>query len=166
MKLITLKQYAKDQKISYEAVRKQVTRYYDELSDHIIKQNRTQFLDPWAVEFLTKRRRESPVVMVTVDQEEEIKRLQEDNEALKAKLLAAQAELLKEKDRVIAIQAEVAKVIEDKAKYTALLEDSKAKEERLTDALKEVEDLRRERDAAQAEAQSFTKSILGFYRKK
>ena len=104
--------------------------------------------------------------MVTVDQEEEIKRLQEDNEALKAKLLAAQAELLKEKDRVIAIQAEVAKVIEDRAKYTALLEDSKAKEERLTDALKEVEDLRRERDAAQAEAQSFTKSILGFYRKR
>ena len=194
MELVTLKQYAEDQKISYEAVRKQVVRYAEELSDHVIKKDRTQYLDEVAVKFLTEKRRESPIVLVNMDQSEENQRLKEQLEMLKAQLMTAQNELLKEKDRVIELQDEAKKTIEDRAKYTALLEDNKAKDEKIgnlsrqivekdgqiesiqkeADSLrkqseedkKTIEDLSRERDEAQTEAQSFTRSIFGFYRKK
>lgn len=201
MELMTLKQYAEEHKISYEAVRKQVIRYAEELSDHIIKQDRTQYLDPWAVKFLTERRRESPIVLMNMDQSEENERLKEEVESLRVKLMTAQNELLKEKDRIISLQDEAKKTLEDRARYTALLEESKAKDEKLkemtgqvgdlsrqieekdgqiqtiqteADGLrrqveedrKQIEDLSRERDEAQNEAQSFTRSIFGFYRKR
>ena len=200
MELVTLKQYAEEHKISYEAVRKQVIRYAEELSDHIIKQDRTQYLDPWAVEFLTNRRRESPIVLMNMDQSEENERLKEEVESLRVKLMTAQNELLKEKDRIIELQDEAKKTLEDRARYTALLEDNEAKAKRLKEAedreaeltrqveerdgqirtiqteaddlrkkaeadRETIEDLQKERDEAQAEAKSFTKSIFGFYRK-
>ena len=193
MDLVTIKQYAEDQGISYEAVRKQVVRYSDELSGHIIKRDRRQFLDQWAVDFLTEKRRQSPVVLVNMDQSEENERLREEIDSLRVKLMTAQNELLSEKDRVIQLQDEAKKMIEDQSRYTALLEDNKAKEEKLREAesreadlsrqietiqteaedlrrqaeedQKTIEDLQKERDEAQAEAKSFTKSIFGFYRK-
>ena len=193
MDLVTIKQYAEDQGISYEAVRKQVVRYSDELSGHIVKRDRRQFLDQWAVDFLTEKRRQSPVVVVSMDRSEENERLREEIDSLRVKLMTAQNELLSEKDRVIQLQDEAKKMIEDQSRYTALLEDNKAKEEKLRDAesreadlsrqietiqteaedlrrqaeedQKTIEDLQKERDEAQAEAKSFTKSIFGFYRK-
>lgn len=193
MDLVTIKQYAEDQGISYEAVRKQVVRYSDELSGHIIKRDRRQFLDQWAVDFLTEKRRQSPVVLVNMDQSEENERLREEIDSLRVKLMTAQNELLSEKDRIIQLQDEAKKMIEDQSRYTALLEDNKAKEEKLREAesreadlsrqietiqteaedlrrqaeedQKTIEDLQKERDEAQAEAKSFTKSIFGFYRK-
>lgn len=193
MDLVTIKQYAEDQGISYEAVRKQVVRYSDELSGHIVKRDRRQFLDQWAVDFLTEKRRQSPVVVVSMDRSEENERLREEIDSLRVKLMTAQNELLSEKDRVIQLQDEAKKMIEDQSKYTALLEDNKAKEEKLREAesreadlsrqietiqteaedlrrqaeedQKTIEDLQKERDEAQAEAKSFTKSIFGFYRK-
>lgn len=208
MKLVTLKQYADDQGISYEAVRKQVIRYAEELSDHIIKQDRKQYLDQYAVTFLTERRRESPIILMNMDQNEENQRLKEQIETLRVQLMTAQNELLKSQDerlkaqdRIIQLQDEAKKTLEDRARYTALLEDNKAKEEKLKEAgdqigdlsrqieekdgrieliQKEAEDLRKqaeadqelietlqlERDEARTEAQSFTRSIFGFYRKR
>lgn len=144
MELVTLKQYAEEHKISYEAVRKQVIRYSEELSDHIIKQDRTQYLDPWAVKFLTERRRESPIVLMNMDQSEENERLKEEVESLRVKLMTAQNELLKEKDRIISLQDEAKKTLEDRAKYTALLEESKAKDEKLKEMTGQVGDLSRQ----------------------
>ena len=166
MELKTLKQYADDQGISYEAVRKQVVRYAEDLSDHVVKKNRVQYLDQWAVDFLTERRKESPIVLVNMDQSEENERLREQVETLKVQLMTAQNELLKEKERVINLQDESMKLIEDRGKYLTLLEDSKAKEERLKEAEDQITEIKRERDEAQKEAQSYKKSIFGFYRKK
>lgn len=198
---MTLKQYADDQGISYEAVRKQVIRYAEELSDHIITQDRKKYLDQYAVKFLTERRRESPIILMNMDQNEENQRLKEEIESLRVKLMTAQNELLKEKDRIISLQDEAKKTLEDRARYTALLEESKAKDEKLKEMTgqvgdlsrqieekdgqirtiqtetndlrrqveedrKKIEDLSRERDEAQNEAQSFTRSIFGFYRKR
>ena len=215
MELVTLKQYAISQRISYEAVRRQVTRYQKELSGHIIKRNRTQFLDEKAVEFLTDRRRSSPIILMNMDQSEENARLKEQVESLKAQLMTAQNELLKSQDdrlkaqeRIIALQDEAKKTLEDQAKYAALLEDNRLKAKKLQEAedqimeiqkereedqltiqtirteaddLREeadglrkkadedrrtIEDLQEQRDAAQAEAQSYKRSIFGFYRKR
>lgn len=164
MEMTSLKKYAEEHKISYEAVRKQVNRYAEELSGHIIKQDRTQYLDPWAVEFLTNRRRESPIVMVSMEQSEENERLKEEIELLRAKLMTAQNELLntqnellKEKDRVISLQDEARKTIEDRAKYTALLEDSKAKDEKLKEAGDQIGDLSRQIEEKDGQIQTIQK---------
>ena len=96
--------------------------------------------------------------------------------------------------QIILLQEESRKTLEARIKYTALLEENKAKEAELTvaksriedlqkehdedrgkleeilklreDDRKTIEDLQRERDDAQAEAQSFKRSIFGFYRKR
>ena len=173
MELVTIKQYAKEQNISYEAVRKQVVRYAEELSGHITKQDRTQYLDQWAVKFLTEKRRESPIILTNIEQSEELEALRAKVEALQAQLMTAQNELLKEKDHVIALQDEAKKGIEDRVRYAALLEENKAKEEALVAAKEETADLRKqidvlsqEKEAALTEIQSFSKSFFGFYRKK
>ena len=151
MELITLMQYAKDHKITYEAVRKQVIRYSKELSGHIVKKDRTQYLDPWAVDFLTERRRESPIILMNMDQSEENERLKEQIESLKVQLMTAQNELLKSQeerlkaqDRIIELQDEASKTIADRAKYTALLEDNEAKDRKLKEAEDREADLTRE----------------------
>lgn len=187
MKLMTIKQYAESQNVTYEAVRKQIVGYGEELKDHIVRKGRTQYLDEWAVEFLTKRRRENPIILLSQDKDEEIELLKRQVETLQVQLMTAQSELLKEKDRIIELQDEAKKTLEDRARYTVLLEADKAKEEKLKEAedqirtiqkeaddlrkkseedQKTIEDLQKERDEAQTEVQSFTRSFLGFYRKK
>jgi chromosome segregation ATPase len=183
----SIKQFAEEQNVSYEAIRKQIVRYGDELKDHIVRRNRTQYLDEWAINFLKEKRKESPIVLMNMDQNEEIEALKAQVDLLKSKLLVAQ-------DQIISLQDETKKAIESQVRYTALLEESKAKDEKLTDLSrqigekdgqiqkiqteaddlrkqseedqKKIEDLSRERDEAQKEAQSFTRSIFGFYRKK
>lgn len=134
MKVMTIKEFAEEQKVSYEAIRKQIVRYQDELKDHISVTGRTQYLDEWAVDFLKKRRREQPVILMNQDKDEEIESLKRQVDSLRSQLMSAQNELLKEKDRVISLQDEARKTIEDRARYTALLEDSKAKEEKLKES--------------------------------
>lgn len=158
VELVTIKQYADSQNVTYEAVRKQIVGYGEELKDHIIRKGRTQYLDEWAVEFLTARRRENPIILLSRDKDEEIEDLRTQVESLQAQLMTAQNELLKAKDQIINLHVEAKELQEDKAKYTMLLNDNKAKEEQL-------KELTRERDEAQKEAQSFRKSIFGFYRK-
>lgn len=187
MGLMTIKQFAESQNVTYEAVRKQIVSYGEELKEHIIRNGRTQYLDEWAVEFLTKRRRENPVILLSQDKDETIELLKSQIETLRVQLMTAQSELLKEKDRIIELQDEAKKTLEDRARYTALLEADRAKEEKLKEAedqirtiqteaddlrkkseedQKTIEELQRERDEAQTEVQSFTRSFLGFYRKK
>lgn len=200
MELITIKQFAESQNVTYEAVRKQIVRYADDLKDHIARKGRTQYLDEWAVEFLTKRRRENPVILLGQDKDEAIESLTQQVESLRAQLMTAQNELLKSQDerlkaqdRIIELQEEAKKTLEDRAKYTALLEDNKAKEKKLqeTESLlseiqrareddqqtieeirrqqeedrKTIEDLQKQRDEAVTESKSYVRSLFGFYRK-
>ena len=234
--MLSLRQIAERQNVSYEAIRKQVVRYEEELKGHISVKNRTQYLDDWAVEFLQNRRRESPIIIVGQEKEEEMKNLKDQVETLRTQLLEVQKELLKSReehlkaqDRIIELQEESRTTLEARIKYTALLEDNKAKEAKLTEAKsqieflkttidgvrkdwmedqktiedlqkehaedqeqieglwkdrkedqealekvlnlreadqKKIEDLQRERDEALSEAQSFKRSIFGFYRKR
>lgn len=111
MELVTIKQFADSQGISYEAVRKQLQKYSEELSGHVIRKDRTRYLDEKAVEFLKERRRESPIVLQTIDQGEEIGRLQDQVESLKAQLVTAQNKLLEAQERVISLQEDRKSVV-------------------------------------------------------
>lgn len=96
IKLLTIKEYAKKKNITYEAVRKQIQKYKDdELKDHIIKKNKTQYLDEYAVDFLDNRRRESPVLLYQMEKDEEIETLKRERENLLIKI-AAQADKIAE----------------------------------------------------------------------
>lgn len=158
MELMTIKQYAQSQHISYEAVRKQVASYKHELQDHIIRKGRTQYLDEWAVEFLTKRRRESPVIVLEQSKDETIADLKEQIDALRVQLMAAQNELLREKDHIIELQEESRKSLEAQTRYAALLEDNESKDE-------QIRELTEQRDAAEKEARSYQPSWFGLYKK-
>lgn len=95
MDVITLRDYAKQNNISYEAVRKQVVRYADELGTHIIKDGRQQFLDEEAVAFLDSKRQKNPVAIIQMDKDEQIELLREEKEQLLLKI-AAQADKIAE----------------------------------------------------------------------
>ena len=166
MELMTLKQYAESKGISYEAVRKQVNRYQEELKGHIVVKNRTQYIDQWAVDFLSERRRESPIVLVTEDQKEQISQMKEQIETLKAQLLAAQNELLSAKDQIINLQVETRQLLETKANYDSLLEDHDLQKEKLARITIQHEEDQKRIEELQREANSYQRSFFGFYRKK
>ena len=91
MALITLKEYAEQNHVTYEAVRKQVKRYEEALGDHIIKDGRQQFLDDYAVAFLDEHRAKNPVVIYQASKDEEIERLRAENENLLRNIAALSA---------------------------------------------------------------------------
>lgn len=119
--MITIKDYANDKNISYEAVRKQVKRYKEELKDHISIQNRTQFLDDFAVDFLNERRNESPIIIQEQAKDEELERLREENKNLLIKMVSIEEELKQvlkelseEKDQIKQLQTEKIALLEQK----------------------------------------------------
>ncbi len=119
--MISLKDYAKNKGISYEAVRKQVSRYREELEGHIQKVNRTQYLDDEAVAFLDAKRQENPIVIYEVSKDEEIQRLTDENKALLVQIAQIQNELIQtqkalsaEKDSVKQLQADKIALLEAK----------------------------------------------------
>lgn len=110
--MISLKEYAKKKNISYEAVRKQVNRYRDELGEHLSKQGRTQFLDEEAEQFLDDKRAANPVIIVEHDKDEQIEQLKAENKNLLLKVAALQEQLLQEKDNVKMLQQEKIELLE------------------------------------------------------
>lgn len=112
--MISIKEYAKNKGVSYEAVRKQVDRYKGELKGHISKVNRTRYLDEEAVEFLDSKRTETPIVIMDHDKDEEILRLEMENKTLLLKVAELQEALLKEKDQVKLLQNEKIELLEVK----------------------------------------------------
>lgn len=128
VKLLTIKEYAKLKHVSYEAVRKQLQKYKDgELKDHIIRQNKTQLLDEYAVDFLDNRRRESPVILYQESKDEEIEALREERQRLLEELNAA-------KNRIIAQQDRLYELASSEQKMLLLEATSKAAEEKATRA--------------------------------
>lgn len=117
--MISIKEYAAQKGVSYEAVRKQVSRYKKELEGHITKVSRTQYLDDEAVAFLDGKRQENPVILLQVDKDEEIQRLHDENKALLLKVAELQDALLKEKDTVKELQTEKITLLEVKQEQEA-----------------------------------------------
>lgn len=116
----SIKNYAKARNISYEAARKQVKRYAAELEGHILTQNRTQYLDNYAVELLDSHRQSSPIVIMQQDKDDELQQLRQENKALLQQVAALQDKLLTAQENAIAA-----------AKQTAMLEAAEADKDRL-----------------------------------
>lgn len=134
MKIISLKDYAKQNNISYEAVRKQVARYKKDLEGHIIKDNRTQFLDEEAVAFLDAKREKSPVVIVQQDKDEKIKRLEEESKALLQTIAMLQDKQLQLQEELTEHKLLAAKTSEAEARAMVAEQKATEAEKRALDA--------------------------------
>ena len=137
MKIISLKDYAKQNNISYEAVRKQVARYKKELEGHIIKDNRTQFLDEEAVAFLDARREKSPVVIIQQDKDDRIKGLEEENKTLLQRVALLQERQLQMQEELTAQKLLAAKTTEAEARASEAERKAAEMEMALTSAEEE-----------------------------
>lgn len=161
----TIRQYSESQSVSYEAVRKQLHRYAEDLRGHITTEGRTRYLDDWAIEFLTERRKAQPIVVLDPDDQSEAVELRRQLDGLKTQLMAAQNELLVAKDRIIALQDDARKAIEDRARLSVLLEEKAETQARIDDVERQRAEDRKTIEDLKAEVGSFRRSIFGLYRK-
>ena len=145
--MVSIRDYAKMNNVSYEAIRQQVKRYEDELNGHIIKQNRTQFLDDVAVDILDQHRKENPVVIINKDTDSRLKQLEDITNQFKGvdKSFAIQAgreirimvvpEQVSDADMVL-LARDIAKQIEFELEYPGQIKVNVIRESRVTDYAK------------------------------
>ena len=140
-KKMTFQEFANLEGITYEAVRRRVLKFQDELTEHIIQQGNVKYLDEYAVNFLQEnsRKSSSPELQPLIAAQRELAVLQYENERLKqeqerlkqenAKLQKtcdkwknACADLEKEKQRYIAELASAEQKRNDDADYRKLMQ--------------------------------------------
>lgn len=143
--MITIKDYAKQKGVSYEAIRKQIKRYEDELEGHLVKQNRFLMLDDEAVQFLDSKRSENPVIVYEQNKDEELEQLRHENKVLLIQMNTVQDQLGKVQQKLIAEMNTTKLLTQEKVQYLEYKTQSEQKEIQL-------KDLARARDAAQAKA--------------
>lgn len=173
----TIKQYAEEQGVSYEAIRKQIGSYREDLKEHIIVKGRTQYLDDWAVNFLTERRKENPVIIVSQEKADEVEAMRKQIETLQTQLLLAQnaliqnqKDMIKDKETIIGLQAEAQKALEDRLKYAETLEEKDALLIAAKDDARmlysQLEASRKAIRHFEEESKSYERAFFGLYRKK
>lgn len=176
MQAITIKDFAEAEGVSYEAIRQSVMRYKDEMQGHVFQRNRVTYLDETAVEYLKKRRKVSPVVIHREDKQAEERALREQLESLRSRYELSQEKLVAALEHVQELQGQVRQIEEKSfttekqlAESKAVTEVAKVRADALqmkSDALEaRLADAEARAKAAEDEAQSYHKSLFGFYRK-
>lgn len=143
--MITIKDYAKQKGVSYEAIRKQIKRYEDELEGHLVKQNRFLMLDDEAVRFLDSKRSENPVIVYEQNKDEELEQLRHENKVLLIQMNTVQDQLGKVQQKLIAEMNTTKLLTSEKVQYLEYKALAEQKDLQLQDAAKA-------RDAAQQKA--------------
>lgn len=152
--MITMKDYAKQQSVSYEAIRAMVSRYSEELFGHITIRNRTKYLDDWAVDFLTGKRKESPIVVINQGRDQEIADLKAELERLHSVIADLQEDRNRIQNRVAELLEDANKALEERVRYQITMENYKERVadydnaiQRATDAEARLEEVRKAADA-------------------
>ena len=141
--MISIKDYAAQNNVSYEAVRQQVNRYAAGLDGHIIKVSRTKYLDDDAVAFLDEKRKVNPVVVIERSKDEELEQLKNENKMLLLKLVEAQDEgklLLKEN---MSLKVELLEKPKNEEEIRAAVEAAELEKQKEIDALRAELELER-----------------------
>lgn len=161
--MVSIRDFARDFGISYEAVRKQVKRYEEELRGHIHMQGRTQYLDDVAVAFLSERRAKPMMAIYDETSDRRIQELEQRNADLdqeNRKLLKA---LNDAKDRIIELQGMQARLEASEASQKAL---TASRDEYKAAAEKEAQRAQDAQNrATQAETELAAYKALPWYKK-
>lgn len=123
----SIKDYAEYKNISYEAVRKQVVRYKDELDGHIHVQNRTKYLDEYAEEFLDAKRAASPVVVIQESKDEKIQELSDRVNEYLIKIAELQDKIINRDEEIIKLKDSLTDANIEITQLKGLLEVKKEK---------------------------------------
>ena len=153
MNVISLKDYAREHHISYEAVRKQVARYKKELDGHLIRDGRQQFLDEEAVAFLDAKRAKNPVAIINIGKDEAL-------EAVKQKyttLLESHTALQKELDE---LRQENYRLASENARIALLEADNEKANLKAAQAEKDAQEAHQEAVAKQQEIDAMRNATL------
>ena len=148
-----IKDYAKSRGVSYEAVRKQLKQYENDLEGHVKKQGKTFLLDDKAVTILDGHRINKTVIVEPTDSmvKDEVERLKLEIDQLK--------------NQVIALQNDKIKYVEDKARQDALLLIADKEHDELEKTKQELTTARVELANKDTELSRFTKTIFGLYKR-
>lgn len=172
MEMLTIREFAKEQHVSYEAIRKQISVYHEELKGHIVKKGRVQYLDEYAIEFLRTKRKENPVIVEVQDNREEMERLQAENEKLSTQILILQQQLIeaeKEKNSMIEYRIRNEYLLEAHNKDLEELKEIRGQlketDQELIEVKGKVIEAEIKLQSAEKELNSYQKSWFGFYRK-
>lgn len=142
--MITIKDYAKQKGVSYEAIRKQIKRYEKDLEGHLVKQNRFLMLDDDAVAFLDAKRAENPVIVYEQNKDEALEQLRNENKNLLIKMNMVQDEMKQIQQKLIAEMDNNKLLTNEKVQY--LEYKTRAEQQDL-----QLQDVKKERDKAQQE---------------
>lgn len=124
---LSVKQYAQSRVISYEAVRRQLKTYSEELEGHVRKKNRNTYLDEEAQKILDEHRKERAVVVTASNEQTQLQidTLTRDLAESRAQNAEAQKEIIRVQGEYNELQKEVMKarneMIETQKKYHELL---------------------------------------------
>lgn len=126
---VSIKDYAREAGVSYEAVRKQMKRYSEELEGHIHQQGRTQYLDDEAVAFLDQHRLEKPIVVYEAGYDRQLRELEDTIAQLRAENEDLNKRLTKASEKVSELaewKADNAMLIAEATQTAKLLEATNA----------------------------------------
>lgn len=103
---LSVKQYAQSRVISYEAVRRQLKTYSEELEGHVRKKNRNTYLDEEAQKILDEHRKERAVVVTASNEQTQLQidTLTRDLAELRAQYTELQNELIAAREQVLSVQ--------------------------------------------------------------
>lgn len=147
--MVTIRDYAGQRGVTYEAVRQQIKRYRPELEGHIHQEGRTQYLDDAAVAILDNYRAKNPVVVYEKGREDRIKELEAALDEYKTRLISVQEQLLQMGDMRVQLQAAETRQLlleesreEFKARAAAAEQEAAAAKAELDDARAELNRLK------------------------
>ena len=170
MEMTTIKSLAEQQHVTYQAIWKLVVKYEKELNGHIVTKSKVRYLDDYAVDFIIQKRRDHPMVAITDDQSAIIESQKAEIDALKDKIFDLQKQLIDSGKEVTRLTTELkdapVKMLEYQLRNEHLLEDKTRLQTEIDQLRQETIDQKVELQTVKAEAESYHKSIFGFYRKK
>lgn len=150
---VSIKDYAREAGVSYEAVRKQMKRYTEELEGHIHQQGRTQYLDDEAVAFLDQHRLDRPIVISEAGYDRKVRELEDDKAMLEEAVKQLQAKLIAAHEQLRLSEGAQAKLEAAETEKNAMRE--------LADGFKSMADQRAaEVEAANQRADALTRELV------
>ena len=143
--MMSVRTYANQRGVSYEAVRKQLSRYSDLLDEHITVQGKTRYLDAEAREILDSKRMQQPICVANTQHMQEVAELKNEIEQLKNELLAEKDLTSQEKDLKDKLKDELMTVMQEKialeTRMTALEKTNESVNSELEEKQKHAKEL-------------------------
>lgn len=130
--MITLKEYAERENISYEAVRKQIKKYGEELKGHIHVKDRTQYIDDKGVQILDDIRGSNKIIITDKAKNDELEQLKEENKNLLIKIASLQEKIIEKQECISELQNEKTALIQKQQS------ESEEKENEISDLIKQL----------------------------